>query len=44
MEKIQVTGGKITQQFMRIESAEVDAPESTPRNVVELREENKGSK
>jgi len=44
VEKIQVTGGKITQQFLRIESAEVDAPEPTPGNVVELREENKGGK
>lgn len=44
VEKIQVTGGKITQQFLRIESAEVDEGESKPVNVVELREENKGSK
>jgi len=44
MEKIQVTGGKITQQFQRIESAELDEPGPQPANVVELREENKGSK
>ena len=44
VEKIQVTGGKITQQFLRIESAELDEAESKPGNVVELREENKGSK
>jgi DNA recombination protein RmuC len=44
VEKIQVTGGKITQQFLRIESAELDQPEVKPANVVELREENKGSK
>ncbi|UCF77515.1 MAG: DNA recombination protein RmuC [Betaproteobacteria bacterium] len=44
VEKIQVTGGKITQQFLRIESAEVDELESMSPKVVELREENKGSK
>ena len=44
VERIQVTGGKITQQFQRIESAELDQPEPKPVNVVELREENKGSK
>ncbi len=44
VEKIQVTGGKITQQFLRIESAEVGELESMPPKVVELREENKGSK
>ena len=44
VEKIQVTGGKITQQFLRIEAAEVDASEPPPGNVVELREENKGTK
>jgi len=44
VEKIQVTGGKITQQFLRIESAELDQDEPKPVNVVELREENKGSK
>ncbi len=44
VEKIQVTGGKITQQFQRIEAAEIEAPEAPPRNVVELREENKGGK
>jgi len=44
VERIQVTGDKITQQFLRIESAELDPAESKPVNVVELREENKGSK
>lgn len=44
VEKMQVTGGKITQQFLRIESAELDQPEAKAPNVVELREENKGSK
>jgi DNA recombination protein RmuC len=44
VEKIQVTGGKITQQFLRIESAEVEEPAPKSPNVVELREENKGSK
>ena len=43
VEKIQVTGSKITQQFLRIESAELDQAEPKPANVVELREENKGS-
>jgi len=42
VEKIQVTGDKITQQFLRIESAELDQDEPKPVNVVELREENKG--
>jgi DNA recombination protein RmuC len=41
VEKIQVTGGKITQQFQRIESAELDQPDTKPPSVVELREENK---
>jgi DNA recombination protein RmuC len=44
VERIQVTGGKITQQFLRIESADLDQDEPKPVNVVELREENKGSK
>ena len=42
VEKIQVTGGKITQQFQRIESAELDAPEATPLRVVERRDDGKG--
>lgn len=42
MEKIQVTGGKITQQFQRIESAELEPPETKQPKVVELRED-KGS-
>jgi len=45
VEKIQVTGGKITQQFQRIEGAELEAPEESSKlKVVELREENKGAK
>lgn len=44
VEKIQVTGGKIAQQFQRIESADLDEPEAKAVNVVELREESKGSK
>lgn len=43
-QKIQITGDKISQQFLRIESAELEEVESKPVNVVELREENKGSK
>src|SRR5690349_5708711 len=42
VEKIQVTGGKITQQFQRIESAELEAPETTPLRVVERRDDGKG--
>ena len=34
-EKIQITGGKISQQFQRIESAEIEAPEATRLKVVE---------
>jgi len=44
VDKIQVTGDKITQQFLRIESAEVDELESNSPKVVELREENKGNR
>jgi len=39
VEKIQVTGGKISQQFQRIESAELDEPAAD--NVVRLPEERK---
>lgn len=39
VEKIQVTGGKISQQFQRIESAEIDEPAAD--NVVRLPEERK---
>jgi DNA recombination protein RmuC len=42
VEKIQVTGGKITQQFQRIESAELDVPETAPLRVVERRDDGKG--
>jgi DNA recombination protein RmuC len=34
-EKIQITGGKITQQFQRIESAELEPPEAAKLKVVE---------
>jgi DNA recombination protein RmuC len=44
VEKIQVTGGKIAQQFQRIESAELEAPPTAPVKVVELREDKKGGK
>ncbi|MBI2295430.1 MAG: DNA recombination protein RmuC [Betaproteobacteria bacterium] len=45
VERIQVTGGKITQQFQKIEAAELEPPETKQLKVVELREEkeNKGS-
>jgi DNA recombination protein RmuC len=41
-ERIQITGGKITQQFQRIESAELESPEAAKLKVVELREDKKG--
>jgi DNA recombination protein RmuC len=41
VEKIQVTGGKISQQFQRIESAEIDEPSLESDNVVRLPEERK---
>jgi DNA recombination protein RmuC len=41
VDKIQVTGGKISQQFQRIESAELDEPATEPDNVVRLPEERK---
>jgi len=41
VEKIQVTGGKISQQFQRIESAEIDEPPAESDNVVRLPEERK---
>lgn len=34
-ERIQITGGKITQQFQRIESAEIESPEAAKLKVVE---------
>ena len=34
-ERIQITGGKITQQFQRIESAELESPEAATLKVVE---------
>jgi DNA recombination protein RmuC len=39
VEKIQVTGGKISQQFQKIEAAELDEPEASGDNVVRLPEE-----
>jgi DNA recombination protein RmuC len=42
VEKIQVTGGKITQQFQRIESAELEPPEAAQLRVVERRDDGKG--
>lgn len=41
-ERIQITGVKITQQFQRIESAELESPEAAKLKVVELREDKKG--
>jgi DNA recombination protein RmuC len=41
-ERIQITGGKIAQQFQRIESAEIEPPEEGKLKVVELREDKKG--
>jgi DNA recombination protein RmuC len=41
-QKIQITGDKISQQFQRIESAELEAPEAAQLKVVELREDKKG--
>ncbi|MBI3045774.1 MAG: DNA recombination protein RmuC [Betaproteobacteria bacterium] len=44
VDRIQVTGGKISQQFQRIEAAEVEPPEAASLRVVELRDDGKGSK
>jgi len=43
-EDVQVSSRKITQQFQKIESAELDPPEAAQLKVVELREDNKGKK
>ena len=40
-ERIQITGGKITQQFQRIEAAELEPPEVARLKVVELRDDGK---
>jgi DNA recombination protein RmuC len=40
-ERIQITGGKITQQFQRIEAAELEPPEVARLKVVELRDDSK---
>ncbi|HET9403811.1 MAG TPA: DNA recombination protein RmuC [Burkholderiales bacterium] len=44
VDRIQVTGGKISQQFQRIESAELEPPEAAQLKVVEMRDDGKGSK
>jgi DNA recombination protein RmuC len=44
VDRIQVTGGKITQQFQKIEAAELEPPEASQLRVVEIREDNQGSK
>ncbi len=40
-ERIQITGGKIAQQFQRIEAAELEPPEGARLKVVELRDDSK---
>jgi DNA recombination protein RmuC len=44
VEKIQITGTKISQQFQRIEAAELEQPESAQLKVVELRDDSKAVK
>jgi len=44
VDRIQVTGGKISQQFQRIESADLEPPEAPLLKVVDLRDEGKGGK
>jgi DNA recombination protein RmuC len=44
VERIQITGSKISQQFQRIESAELEQPEGAQLNVVELRDDGKAVK
>lgn len=44
VDRIQVTGGKITQQFQRIESAELEPAEDGQLRVIERREDSKGGK
>ncbi len=41
-QKIQITGDKISQQFQRIESAELESPEAAKLKVVDLREDKQG--
>lgn len=43
VDRIQVTGGKISQQFQRIESADLEPPETVQLKVVELRDDGKGN-
>jgi len=43
-EDVQTSSRKITQQFQKIESAELEPPEAAQLRVVELREDNKGGK
>jgi DNA recombination protein RmuC len=44
MERIQTTGAKISQQFQRIESAELEPPDGAQLKVVELRDDSKAAK
>jgi DNA recombination protein RmuC len=44
VDRIQVTGGKISQQFQRIESADLEPPETPLLKVVDLRDDGKGGK
>jgi DNA recombination protein RmuC len=44
VDRIQVTGGKISQQFQRIESADLEPPEAPSLKVVDLRDDGKGGK
>ena len=39
VEKVQITSGKISQRFSQIEGVELEAPESVPLRVVEMRDE-----
>jgi DNA recombination protein RmuC len=39
VEKVQITSGKISQRFSQIEGVELEAPESVPLRVVEVRDE-----
>jgi len=43
-EEVQTSSRKITQQFQRIESAELEPPEGAQLKVVELRDDGTGSK
>ncbi len=43
-EEVQVSSRKISQQFQKIESAELEPPEAAPLRVVERRDDGKGNK